>query len=171
MPDPSPRRQPEFPWDVPQHEWDFPLRLPLKEGDLTGPSVMIECTLESAVTEKAIAQNRFIARARWQGDEKYDWLECFEQVLCQFEPDGETLVALRKPTGEELDAMRVPVFIQEDEWPMCCDRSMHFVGQVSDDNIKDEPPPDAEMWWHDEAEFLVFTCPICLECKAIGQQF
>jgi hypothetical protein len=48
---------------------------------------------------------------------------------------------------------------------------MSFVGQIDDDTICSEPPADAKLWWHDGASFYVFTCPMCLGVKAVGQQF
>jgi hypothetical protein len=48
---------------------------------------------------------------------------------------------------------------------------MIFVGQLDDNAICGEPPTGARMWWHDAASFYVFTCPQCLSCAAVGQQF
>lgn len=77
---------------------------------------------------------------------------------------------MRKPPGEELDAMRVPLFIQQDPRTTNCDRSVRDVSQSPTTSSRMNRP-HAEMWWHDEAECLIFTRAVCPGCKAIGQAF
>jgi hypothetical protein len=69
------------------------------------------------------------------------------------------------------EQLRIPSWIQTEEIPECCGNEMHFVGQIDDDFICRERPEGAKYWWHDTASFYVFTCPECLGCKAVGQQF
>jgi hypothetical protein len=126
--------------------------------------------IESAITEPAIEVNEFVA-VSWDINGRVDWCDDFEQLICGFDTDGQTLIVRRRAKSEELKRLRVPVFIQSDEWPVCCARSMSFVGQIDDNAICQEPPPGRSLWWHDAASFYVFTCAVCLECKAIGQQF
>jgi len=103
--------------------------------------------------------------------EAVDWFGAFELMFCQLQHDRQSLKVVRKATEEERRRFRVPLWIQGEERPKCCDRPMFFVGQIDDDVLCTECPPDATMWWHDGASFYVFTCSQCLACKAIGQQF
>lgn len=99
------------------------------------------------------------------------WFDDFDLMYCQRQHSGDTVKVIRKATDEERRLFRVPLWIQGDEVPECCGKPMFFVGQIHDDRICTEPPAGAKMWWHDRASFYVFTCPQCLECKAVGQQF
>jgi len=65
---------------------------------------------------------------------------------------------------------RMPIWVQDEEIPECCGCPMFFVDQIDDEMICTEPPPGAKLWWHDVAVFYVFTCPMCLRVKAVGQQ-
>lgn len=103
-------------------------------------------------------------------EEEIGWLEEFDHAYFQLSEDG-LPVAVRKATDEDIKKYRVPIWIQGEEVPECCGRSMVFVGQLDDDLIYTEAPPDAEIWWHDAASFYVFTCPGCLNVRAVGQQF
>ena len=103
-------------------------------------------------------------------DGTLDWLEEFEHFVFQVREDG-TRIAIRKATDEDTKTFRVPIWIQSEEMLMCCGRKMVFVGQLDDDTICTERPVDAKLWWHDAASFYVFTCPVCLECAAVGQQY
>lgn len=102
--------------------------------------------------------------------EPVDWLNDSEECYFQVQADGSRKV-IRKATDEDIRQFRVPRWIQSPEYPICCGKEMTFVGQINDDRICTEPPSDAKMWWHDAASFYVFTCPQCLECVAIGQQY
>jgi hypothetical protein len=99
------------------------------------------------------------------------WFGSFELMYCERQHDASTIKVIRKATDDERKAFRVPLWIQDEEIPECCGRAMHFVGQIDDDRICTEPPPDAKYWWHDTASFYVFTCSQCLAVKAVGQQF
>lgn len=99
------------------------------------------------------------------------WFDDFEMIYCQQQHDPEVVKAIRKATETERKLFRIPLWIQGEEVPECCNQPMHFVGQIDDDRICTEPPDNAKLWWHDIASFYVFTCAQCLECKAIGQQF
>jgi hypothetical protein len=82
------------------------------------------------------------------------------------------LKVYRHATAEEVKRVRAPEWIQVVDHPECCGRAMFFVGQLWDNELcGEEPPPDARLWWHDRATFLVFTCGQCLGCKAVGQQY
>ena len=116
-------------------------------------------------------EQRGVAEIRELGEAEVQWVEEFDKVYFQVLRDGVTLKALRKATAEDIKVFRVPIWIQGEETPECCGRPMFFVGQLDDDLLCSEAPPDARMWWHDAASFYVFTCSQCLEVKAIGQQF
>jgi hypothetical protein len=103
-------------------------------------------------------------------EQQLSWLDEFEHFVFQALADGSRR-AIRKATDEDIKTFRVPIWIQSEEIPMCCGREMVFVGQIDDNTICTERPPDAKLWWHDAASFYVFTCPQCLESAAIGQQF
>lgn len=165
------RTPPTFPWHTPQESWQFPIRIPATKGDRNGPSTLTRGGIVSTVTEDDIRVNRYIARANWLMPNEETRCRGTDRLLCEFEPDGQTLFALDTVDWKDLPDLRVPRFIQSEEWPMCCGRSMHFVGQIDDGTICDLPPPEANYWWHDAASFYVFTCCLCLECKAIGQQY
>ncbi len=165
----SPVIKPKIDWSKSQADWSFPLRIPSVKGKLRGPSVMAKGRIVSTVSQSAIDANEHIVIA-FHGEWAAKWCEAFDRLLCAFEADGVTLVAIRKATDADDERLRAPSFIQSDEWPVCCKRSMSFVGQIDDETVADDPPPGAKLWWHDAASFYVFTCPVCLECKAVGQQ-
>ena len=100
-----------------------------------------------------------------------NWLEEFDYIYFQVLKNSETLKAIRKATEEDIKKFRIPIWIQGEEIPDCCGQPMFFVGQIDDNFICAEPPPNAKMWWHDAASFYVFTCSHCLSVKAVGQQF
>lgn len=162
--------KPKIDWTTPQNDWSFLVRIPVKEGDLTGPSIEAHGYLSSTVSEESLQTNEHIA-VLYDLEGRVSWCEDADPLICAFEGDGTSLVALRHATDHDRKRLRSPSFIQNEEWPMCCGRSMQFVGQIDDETICMQPPPDAQLWWHDVASFYVYTCPICLECKAIGQQF
>lgn len=161
---------PKIDWTTPQSDWTFLVRVPVKEGDLGGPSVEAHGQLCSAVTEQSLAANEHIV-IPYDLEGRVSWCEDADSLICAFEGDGRSLVALRKATDLDRKRLRSPSFIQCEAWPMCCGRSMQFVGQIDDETICMQAPPNAQLWWHDIASFYVYTCSICLECKAIGQQF
>ena len=103
-------------------------------------------------------------------ESKLTWLNDLENFVYQVLADG-TRKAIRKATSDDIKNFRVPIWIQGEEVPICCGREMVFVGQIDDNEICMERPDEADLWWHDAASFYVFTCSICLECKAVGQQF
>ncbi len=103
-------------------------------------------------------------------NEPVDWIDDFEHGYFQVQADGSRKV-IRKATEDDIRQFRVPIWVQSPEYPVCCGQEMIFVGQIDDDRICTEPPQNAKMWWHDAASFYVFTCPQCLECAAIGQQY
>jgi hypothetical protein len=103
-------------------------------------------------------------------ESKLTWLDDFEHFVFQVLADG-TRKAIRKATTEDIKKFRVPIWIQGEAVPICCGREMVFVGQIDDNEICTERPDGAKLWWHDVASFYVFTCPQCLGCEAVGQQF
>jgi len=103
-------------------------------------------------------------------ERKLSWLNDFEHFMFQVLPDG-ACKAVRKATQEDIKRFRVPIWIQGEAVPICCDREMIFVGQLDDNDLCTERPEGAKMWWHDVASFYVFTCPMCLSVTAVGQQF
>lgn len=99
------------------------------------------------------------------------WIkEQFGVVWFQRMGDG-VAKAIRLTTNEDFRRCRVPIWRQSAEQPSCCGQPMFYVGQFDDDALCAEPPVGAKMWWHDSASFYVFTCPICLGVKAVGQQY
>jgi hypothetical protein len=128
-----------------------------------GPFVSGQAEMISLRGDAGVGSLTFVER-------KLSWLENFEHFVFQVLPNGQRK-AIRKATDSDIKKFRVPIWIQSEEIPICCGREMVFVGQIDDDAICSEGPPDAEMWWHDAASFYVFTCPQCLECAAVGQQF
>ncbi len=141
--------------------------IPIAKDRLGGPFVTVEddCFEVLASRDKAV-----IVRFRTLPEE-LTWPEQFELVYCQLQHDGGTIKTIRNATDDERARFRIPLWIQDDEIPLCCGEPMFFVGQIDDDHICAERPEDAKMWWHDRASFYVFTCKQCLECKAVGQQF
>lgn len=104
-------------------------------------------------------------------DNEPDWTEDCGNVYFEILADGKTLRALRVPTCDDYRILRVPRWIQYDETPQCCGHPMFFVGDLDEPLLWKERPPSARRWWHDAAAFYVFTCPVCLSVRAIGQQF
>jgi hypothetical protein len=136
---------------------------PEELSKLGGPFVRGQAEMISSRENRGVGCLTFVER-------KLAWLDDFEHFVFQVLPDG-TRKAIRKATDEDIKSFRVPIWIQGEAVPICCDREMIFVGQIDDNVICTERPTDAKMWWHDVASFYVFTCPQCLECKAVGQQF
>ena len=99
-----------------------------------------------------------------------DWFGEFELMYCRLDKDNDTFKVIRKAEDYERKLYRIRAWIQGEEVPECCGRPMHFVGQIDDDDICKDAPDEAEVWWHDAASFYVFTCGLCLSCKAVGQQ-
>ncbi len=132
-------------------------------ANLGGPSLAGQAELVSLRGDHGVGCLTFV-------ESKLAWLDDFEHFVFQVSADG-TRKAIRKATSEDIHKFRVPIWIQGEEVPTCCGREMVFVGQIDDNQICMERPDDAKLWWHDGASFHVFTCPSCLECKAVGQQF
>ena len=130
---------------------------------LGGPFVLGQAEMISLRGDRGVGCLTFVER-------KLSWLDDFEHFVFQMLPDGKRK-AIRKATGGDIKTFRVPIWIQGEEIPICCGSEMVFVGQLDDNVICTERPPDAKMWWHDVTSFYVFTCPQCLECAAVGQQF
>jgi len=137
--------------------------VPKSLDDLGGPSVAGRAEICAERNGKGVC---YIQKL----ESDIDWIEDFDHALFQIEQDG-TRKVFRKCTDEDYVLFRVPIWIQSPETPVCCDRPMLFVGQIDDNRISSERPEDAKLWWHDAASFYVFTCPVCLECSSIGQQF
>jgi hypothetical protein len=165
---------PNIDFSKPQDEWELPVVFPLQQGGVVdvknGPRG--EGRIVSHMSEEALRRDRLIVRVH-QIPEGLEWIEGDDNfdAVCAVSETGEELIYLRDATDKDKKDERVPRFIQGDEYPLCCGRSMVFVGQIDETHFCKEPPPDAQLWWHDEASFYVYTCCICLECKAIGQQF
>jgi hypothetical protein len=131
--------------------------------NLGGPFVRGQGEINSRRADRGIGCLTSVER-------KLSWLDDFEHFLFQVLPDG-TRKAVRKATQEDIKNFRVPIWIQGEAVPMCCDREMIFVGQLDENDLCTERPEGAKMWWHDAASFYVFTCPICLAVTAVGQQY
>jgi hypothetical protein len=141
--------------------------VPKSPDQLGGPFVTVD---ESRM--KILAEGDKVLIVRFiQVPERIDWFKDFEFMVAQRQNDPATMKIIRTATPEDLRLYRLPVWIQDEEQPECCGKPMRFVGQIDDNQICMERPPDAKMWWHDAASFYVFTCDQCLECKAVGQQF
>lgn len=140
------------------------LLLPESLEKLDGPTIVAE------VEVLALKKDRGLARIL-STERPVAWIVDFEAVEFSVLCDGATFKAFKKASEEDYRCYRVPLWIQGDEVPLCCDQEMIFVGQIDDDTICMEPPAGAKLWWHDRASFYVFTCPKCLSVTAVGQQF
>lgn len=141
-----------------------PILVPRSLDALGGPYV------DGTANVLALKDGRGLAKVT-SLSEPVPWLEKSSAVCVQVMRDGQTLKAFRLATGDDYRHHRVPIWIQGTEVPSCCERPMIFVGQLDDDRLCTERPPDARFWWHDAASFYVFTCGQCLGVKAVGQQF
>jgi hypothetical protein len=141
--------------------------IPISPDELGGPFV----TADETYFEVLVAREQVVLAEFHSRPIEVRWFDDFELMYCQRQHDPETFKVIRKATEDERKLYRVPLWIQGDEVPECCGRPMFFVGQIDDDRICTEPPDGAKLWWHDGASFYVFTCPQCLECKSVGQQF
>lgn len=103
--------------------------------------------------------------------ERATWLRRVAALHVEVDCTRKMIRVLGPATREQAKALRVPLWIQDDETPECCGLRMSFVGQIDDNETCTQPPPGAVLWWHDTASFYVFTCPICLGVKAVGQQY
>jgi hypothetical protein len=137
--------------------------LPVDISDPAGPAVTGKAELASLRGDRGVG-------CLTSTDGMQNWIDEFDHFVFQIRTDG-TRIAIRKTTEDDLKRFRVPIWIQSAETPICCGREMVFVGQLDDNDLWSEPPEDAMMWWHDIASFYVFTCPLCLECSAVGQQY
>jgi len=135
--------------------------------------------------------DQFVARPDAEGTIRHgvvdwQWIEWDEEPAYEFfshwfcngtflyaEVEGELGHASvkRHATEAEVKRLRAPHWIEGCDPPECCGRPMFFVGQLWDGDLWKEAPPDARLWWHDLATFLVFTCSQCCEVKAVGQQY
>jgi hypothetical protein len=138
--------------------------LPESLENLGGPTVVAEVEVLALKEDRGLALILSI-------NSPVAWIENFEAVEFSVLRDGATFKAFKKAGEEDYRRYRVPLWIQGDEVPICCDHEMIFVGQIDDDTICTEPPVGAKLWWHDRASFYVFTCPKCLTTTAVGQQF
>ncbi len=139
------------------------VELPVSLEGLAGPCVKGSAEVLAKKDGRGLACLTFSER-------KLSWIEDFQHFEFEVQPSGK-LKAVRTVSEAEMKHWRVPLWIQGAEVPMCCGGEMVFVGQIDDDRLCTEVPPDAKMWWHDVASFYVFTCPKCLEVTAVGQQF
>ena len=158
------------PVDPTQPYWksSVPVRVPIDISLAQGESICTRGLVISAITKQAVEQNRWVVWANQLRDCPA-WCEESNDFLCEW--TGCEMQVLSIASVDDRRRWRVPTFIQDPDIPDCCGRPMSFVGQIDDNLICTDPPVGAELWWHDAASFYVFTCPICLECKAIGQQF
>jgi len=141
--------------------------VPLDPGDLGGESITLDDShFEVLAERKGVCLIEFHDLPKEVG-----WFEEFDLLYCELQYDGATVKVVREATYGERVAFRVPLWIQGEDIPECCGQPMFFIGQIDDDMLCTEPPEGAELWWHDAASFYVFTCPKCLEVKAVGQQF
>ena len=140
--------------------------IPVSPENLGGQTVTVEADAFRVLAER----NRAVLIELIDCPPHIDWLESFELMYCQRTNAPDTIKVIRKATEEERKLFRVPLWIQGDDVPVCCNHPMFFVGQIDDDNICMERPKDAKIWWHDQASFYIFTCSQCLESKAVGQQ-
>lgn len=166
--------KPKVDYSKPQEEWTLPVVFPVKRRGVVdvkkgarGAGRIISHVSVGAIKkdELVVCVYDLPAGLEWLGVDE------FFHAVCGVSASGRELIFKR--VAKELDEqrLRVPSFVQGEEYPLCCGRSMVFVAQFDDDSLCAEPPPGAKVWWHDLASFYVFTCPNCLQCKAIGQQF
>jgi len=140
--------------------------IPLSPDNLGGPAITVE---SDGFVVLASRDKRTLVKFHSVPVE-VGWFQTHELMYCQ-QHGLETIKVIRQASDEERRRFRVPLWIQGEEIPGCCGQPMFFVGQIDDDSICTEKPPDSATWWHDAASFYVFTCSRCLACKAIGQQF
>ena len=140
------------------------LLLPESLENPGGPTVVAEVEILALKNDRGLARVLSV-------EHPLSWIQDFEAVEFSVLHDGSTFKAFRKASEQDYRSYRVPLWIQGDEVPMCCDLEMVFIGQIDDDTICTEPPVGAKLWWHDKASFYVFTCPKCLSVSAVGQQF
>lgn len=143
----------------PEDEFLFPNSL----ESLGGPFVNGRAEINAQCDDRGIGCVTFL-------ESSLNWIGDFDFFVFQVLPDGRRK-AIRQALQEDITKFRVPVWIQDEEVPICCDREMVFVGQINDDQLCTERPDGATMWWHDAASFYVFTCPSCLSVMAVGQQY
>jgi uncharacterized protein (DUF433 family) len=153
-----------------QSEGWRPIRIPIDLEKLGGDWIWGVASVDSAHSLLTQRTGRGVATIqRLDGDP--DWLDEFVPVHFRTMSADQTLRAIRLADEQDFRRYRVPAWIQSEEIPTCCDRSMEFVGQLDDSHLCVEAPPGAKFWWHDAASFYVFTCSQCLEVQAVGQQY
>ena len=157
-------------WDGIARAWTVPLLVPTIPKSSHASFVEVKGRLASSINVRAIEQNRFVIKPIGLNN-RVDWCRDFEPLLCVYDEKRQAFRASSVASDEQKAALRVPAFIQDEEIPVCCEKPMYFVGQIDDNRICAEPPPEFKCWWHDAASFYVFTCSVCMECKAVGQQF
>jgi len=138
--------------------------LPESIDNIDGPAAIAEVEILALKNDRGLARILSV-------DRPLQWIDDFEAVEFNVHSDGVTYTAFKKATEEDYRRYRVPLWIQGDEVPICCDKEMIFVGQIDDDSICTEAPEGAKLWWHDKASFYVFSCSNCLTTTAVGQQF
>src|SRR5438105_1073990 len=89
-----------------------------------GPFVRGKAEINVLRKERGVGCLTFVER-------KLAWLDDFEHFVFELLPDG-TRKAIRKATEEDIRKFRVPIWIQGEAIPICCDREMVFVGQLDD---------------------------------------
>lgn len=141
--------------------------IPLSPDKLGGDSI----TLDDGCFRVLADRNKVVLIEFYSITPSIKWFQNFELMYCQRQRDPQTIKVIRKASEEEWRLYRIPLWIQDEEIPECCGKPMFFVGQIDDNAICTERPPDAKYWWHDAASFYVFTCSQCLGVKAVGQQF
>lgn len=154
---------PEEPWRV---------AVPIDLAAPNGPCVHGSTSFDSWISDEndLYGLDSWIELSR-EDEDRVPWLRDAEMLLAKADRKQKSLKVVGVATSAEARKYRIPVWIQDPEIPVCCSLKMHFVGQIDDDNICTQAPPGALLWWHDIAAFYVFTCSVCLNVKAVGQQY
>jgi hypothetical protein len=96
----------------PTGEFLFPESL----EQLGGPAVQGKAEINSRRGDRGVGRLTFVERG-------LSWLNDFEHFVFQVLADG-THKAIRKATQEDIWRFRVPIWIQGEAVPTCCDREM-----------------------------------------------
>lgn len=105
--------------------------IPISLDDLGGPSITVdEGFFEVLLRREDVVLVEFNSRPVG-----VSWFDSFKLLFCQQLRDPDAIQVIRQVTDDERRLYRVPLWIQGDDVPMCCDRPMFFVGQIDDDRI------------------------------------
>jgi hypothetical protein len=140
--------------------------IPLSPNQLDGPFEVIE---DDFYVVARCDQNLLIEFHEQL--ECAEWVEEFELVMCEIQPDGESFKLIRMATEDDLKLFRIPEWLQGPETPECCGQPMHFVEQTFEDEICDDDCTDAELECSEVVARYDFYCKQCSECQVVTQEY